>query len=80
MIQVTAHIHDIFNDDVFKFCSKLLNTDKTTEQKKNLLYDYYSVLNIRLDYLHELYEVQEVNNCMLIYQGQKHLLTIKFEL
>jgi len=77
MLQVTLINSDIWNEDLFNFCNNLKEHNKTPEQCKDLIYKYFDVFNIRF---HKRYEVQEINNCLLIYKDLTHLLTIKFEL
>jgi hypothetical protein len=79
MYQFTIIKSDAFNNSIFEFCTKLKSHKKTYQQAKELIFKFYDVLNVKLDYFNP-YEVQEVNNCLLIYCGLDHLLTIKIDL
>lgn len=68
-----------WNNSIFEFCSKLKNKKKSYQEAKELICKFYDVVNIQSEYS-DPFEVQEVNNCLLIYCGLDHVLTIKIDL
>lgn len=79
MLQFTIIKNHVWNNSIFEFCTKLKSKKKTYQEAKELIFKFYDVLNINAEYLAP-FEVQEVNNCLLVYCGLDHLLTIKFDL
>jgi len=77
MIQITLLKHDYVNENFCRFASKLNELNYDIHYRKMVIKYWFDIKNIEYD---EKFDFQEVNNCFLIYKGDKHLMTIKFEI
>jgi len=76
-IQLTIHRKHHIAKDLSHYLSSLIDSTYTIDELPTCLEKF-----LKLENICELYplEIQQVNKCFLIYQEQKHLFTIKFEL
>jgi hypothetical protein len=77
MIQITLYKHDYLNESFCRFASKLSEKSGYSVVNKVIVKYWFDIKNIEYD---DKFDVQEVNECILIYKGDNHLMTIKFEL
>lgn len=78
MIHFTIYKHDMFNSIVFDYCSSLCNLKLTIDEFNENLSKYLEELFFKIP--GDPFELEKVNNCLLIYRGLNHLFTIKFDL
>jgi hypothetical protein len=77
MIQLTIVKYHSWNELFCTFAAELLKTEKTIDELKYLIKSWCDVYNVKYN---PKWDLQEVNNCVLLYIDNIHYITIKFEL
>jgi hypothetical protein len=77
MIQLTIVKYHSWNELFCTFAAELFKTEKTIDEMKYLIKSWCDVNNVKYK---PKCDIQEVNNCVLLYIDDIHYITIKFEL